>query len=286
MNTRFDGRNPRRGNPNFIEILPLTGWPKLDLLAVWRQTEIILILAKRDIKVRYKQRMIGFGWAIVEPLLTMIVFTAIFAGIVKVPTDGAPYPLFSLCALVPWGYFVHCLNTSTTCLVSNGDLIKRVYFPRLVFPVSAVISGMVDFLIAFTLLLVLIVIYEGLPSAAILLLPAFLLFAVLTALAIGLWLSALNVQYRDVSNVLPFLTQIFMFISPVAYPASVIPEKWLWLYSLNPMATVISGFRWALLENQPAPGIYGFASLGVVLIVLVGGLYFFRRQEDRFADVI
>jgi len=281
-NTRPD----RKAEPVVIDISPPSGWPRLELAEVWQHLDIIYILALRDIKVRYKQSLIGVGWAVIQPLLTMIVFTAIFAGVVKVPTDGSPYPLFSLCALVPWSYFVHAINKSTTCLVHNQDIVKRVYFPRLVLPIAAVVGGLVDFFIAFGLLLVMLFIYGSSPTWAVLLLPVFLLFTVLTALALGLWLTALHVQYRDVGNALPFFTQVLMFISPVAYPASVIPEKWQMVYALNPMATVINGFRWALLEGQPAPGYSSLVSVAVVFVALVGGLYFFRRQEDRFADVV
>ncbi len=269
-----------------IEISPPTGWPRLELSTVWQSIDIIYILALRDIKVRYKQSLIGVGWAVIQPLLTMIVFTAIFAGVVKVPTGGIPYPLFSLCALAPWSYFIHALNTSTTCLVANQALVTRVYFPRLVLPISAVIGGLVDFTIAFSLLLILLLVYGEVPTLRAFLLPLFVVFGMLTALALGLWLSALHVQYRDVNNVLPFFTQVLMFISPVAYPASVIPHKWYWVYALNPMATVINGFRWVLLEDQPAPGLYSLASVAVVCVALVGGLYFFRWQENRFADIV
>lgn len=269
-----------------IEINPPSGWLKLELGEVWKYNDIIYILALRDIKVRYKQSIAGIGWAIIQPLLTMIVFTAVFAGVVRVPTEGSPYPLFSLAALVPWSFFVHAITKATTCLVADRDLITRVYFPRLVLPVAAVVGGLVDFLIAFALLSVLLFYYGETPTASVFLLPFFLLLAVLTALSLGLWLSALNVQYRDVNNALPFFTQVLMFISPVAYPASVIPEKWQMVYALNPMATVINGFRWVLLEGQPPPGPYSLISVGVVFVALVGGLYFFRWQEDRFADVV
>jgi len=269
-----------------IKIYPPTGLPKLDLREVWRNIDIVYILALRDIKVRYKQSFAGIGWAIIQPLLTMVVFTAVFSGVVRVSTHDSPYPLFSLAALVPWAFFVHAITKSTTCLVVDKNLITRVYFPRLVLPISAIIGGLVDFCIAFMMLMILLLIYGYIPTAKIFLLPAFLLFAMLTALAMGLWLSALNVQYRDVNNALPFFTQVLMFISPVAYAASAIPEKWQLVYSLNPMATVINGFRWVLLENQPSPSPYSLISVAVVLLALVGGLYFFRWQEDRFADVV
>jgi len=282
----------RRQNRDFgkkpvtIEISPPSGWPKLELREVWRNIDIIYILAQRDIKVRYKQSFAGIGWAIIQPLLTMLVFTAVFAGVVRVSTHDSPYPLFSLAALVPWAFFVHAITKATTCLVLDKNLISRVYFPRLVLPLSAVIGGLVDFAIAFVLLLILLVVYESAPTLKLFLLPFFLIFTMLTALALGLWLSALNVQYRDVNNALPFFTQVLMFISPVAYPASVIPEKWQLVYALNPMATVINGFRWVLLEGQPSPGPYSLISVAVVFVALTGGLYFFRWQEDRFADVV
>jgi lipopolysaccharide transport system permease protein len=269
-----------------IEINAPSGWNKLELGAVWRHLDIIFILALRDIKVRYKQSIAGIGWAIIQPLLTMVVFTAVFAGVVRVPTDGSPYPLFSLAALAPWSYFVHAVTKATTCLVSDRDLITRVYFPRLVLPLAAVIGALVDFFIAFVLLMIVLFMYGDTPTMAVLLLPLFILMAVVSAFALGLWLSALNVQYRDVHNALPFFTQLLMFISPVAYPASVIPEKWQLVYALNPMATVINGFRWALLKGQPPPGPDSLISIAVVLVALVGGLYFFRWQEDRFADVV
>ena len=269
-----------------IEIRPSSGWPRLELGEVWRHLQIARILAIRDIKVRYKQSLVGIGWAVIQPLFTMLVFVAIFNGIVKVPMEGAPYQLFVMCALAPWLYFVHSVNTTTSCLVANQTLITRVYFPRLLLPISAVVSGLVDFLIAFAVLLVVLAYYEQALTARMIFLPFFVAFSMLNALALGLWLSALNVQYRDVFHALPFFTQIMMFLSPVAYPSSLIPEKWQWLFLLNPMATVINGFRWVFLEGQPAPGWYSLFSVAVVGVVLLGGLYFFRWQEDRFADVV
>jgi len=268
------------------EIQPPSGWPRLELGEVWRHLQIVKILAIRDIKVRYKQSIVGIGWAIVQPLFTMLVFVAIFSGIVKVPTDGVVYQLFVMSALAPWLYFVHAVNTTTSCLVANQTLIMRVYFPRLVFPISAVASGLVDFLIAFLLLLVMLVYYGEAITPKVVFLPFLVAFSMLNALALGLWLSALNVQYRDVYHALPFVLQVLMFISPVGYPSSLIPEKWQWLFLLNPMATVINGFRWVFLEGQPAPGWYSLFSVAVVGVVLLGGLYFFRWQEDRFADVV
>jgi len=269
-----------------IDIRPPSGWPRLHLAEVWHHIQIVKILAVRDIKVRYKQSIAGIGWAVVQPLFTVLVFTAIFSRIVKVPTSGIPFPIFVMCALVPWTYFVHVTTTTTSCLVANQTLITRVYFPRLLLPISTIVSGLVDFFIAFTILLILLAWYGQAPSAKIVVLPIFVLFNMLSAIALGLWLSALNVQYRDVFHALPFFTQILMFLSPVAYPASLIPVQWQWLYNLNPMATVIGGFRWVFLEGQPAPGVHNLGSIVVVAIALLGGLYFFRWQEDRFADVV
>ncbi len=269
-----------------VEIRPPSGLPKLDLPAVWRRIDIVYILGLRDIKVRYKQSFAGITWAVIQPLATMFVFTAVFDGVVKVPTGGSPYPLFALAALVPWTYFVHSITKATTCLIVDQDLIKRVYFPRLILPLSAVSGGIVDFLIALSLLLIVMPFYGATPSWAILLLPLLFLFALVTALTLGLWLSAINVRYRDVNNAIPFFTQIMMFVSPVAYPSTVVPAEWQWAYALNPMATVIDGFRWVLLEGQPAPGPSSFVSVAVVGLGLLGGLYFFRWQEDRFADVV
>ena len=283
---RSEVRGARQSGRWPVEIRSPSGWARLDLLAVWRRIDIVYILGLRDIKVRYKQSFAGITWAVIQPLITMFVFTAVFDGVVKVPTGGSPYPLFALAALVPWTYFVHSITKATTCLIVDQDLIKRVYFPRLILPISAVSGGVVDFLIAFSLLLIVMPFYGSGPSLAILLIPVFFIFALTTALMLGLWLSAINVRYRDVNNAIPFFTQILMFASPVAYPSSVVPAEWQWAYALNPMVTVIDGFRWALLHGQPAPGPSSFVSMAVVALGLVGGLYFFRWQEDRFADVV
>ena len=276
----------RHAKPVTVEIRAPSGWPDLELIEVWRHLQIIYILAVRDIKVRYKQSLVGVGWVATQPLITVLVFTVIFARIVQVPDGGAPYPIFAMCALVPWLYFIHVLNTTTTCLVANQALITRVYFPRLALPIAAVVSGLLDFVIAFLMLLIMLFYYGEAITARVLLLPVFLLFGMLTPLALGLWLSAMNVQYRDVYHALPFFTVLLMLVSPVAYSASSVPEKWQWAYDLNPMATVINGFRWVLLEGQPAPGFYSLFSVAIVFLVLTGGLYFFRWQEDRFADVV
>jgi lipopolysaccharide transport system permease protein len=269
-----------------LEIRPSQGWPRLELGEVWRNLEIIYILALRETKVRYKQRFVGMGWSVLQPLVTMVVFTVLFDRLAKVPTGGPPYPPFALAALVPWTYFSHALTKCTTCLVENEALLTRVYFPRLILPLSAVIAGLVDFFIAFVLLMIVLLAFGIYPGVAILALPFYLVLGVLTALGIGLWLSAINVEYRDVNNALPFVTQTMLFVTPVAYASNLIPESWRYVYALNPMVAVINGFRWALLEGQPAPGTPDLLSAGVSIVVLIGGLYFFRRREERFADVV
>ena len=275
-----------QAKPVCIDISAPSGWPRLELAEVWQNLQIIKILAIRDIKVRYKQSFVGVGWAAIQPLFMMMIFVAIFAGIVKVPVEGAPYQLVVMCALAPWLYFVHSINTTTSCLVANQTLIMRVYFPRLAFPIAAVLSGFVDFIIAFAVLLALLLWYGEPITGRIVIVPFLVVFGMVTAIALGLWLSALNVQFRDVFHALPFMTPILMFMSPVAYPSTLIPEKWQWLYLLNPMATIINGFRWAFLEGQPAPGLYSLWSVLVVAVGLTAGLYFFRWQEDRFADIV
>ena len=268
------------------EIRPASGWPSLELTEVWRHLELIYLLIVRDTKVRYKQSLVGIGWALLQPLLTVVVFTVLFDHLVKVPTEGVPYPIFALTALVPWTYFIHALTKTTVCLVTNTALITRVYFPRLVLPISAVLAGLVDFVISFGLLLIMLVVYGIRPTATVVVLPFFLLLGILAAFSCGLWLSALNVQYRDVVNALPFFTQMMFLVTPVAYSNQLIPAEWRYLYALNPMASVVTGFRWVLLGNAPAPGLPCLVSVAVVLAALVGGLYFFRYQEERFADAV
>lgn len=276
---------PRPEGP-VVEIRPPSGWPRLELLELWRNLEVIYLLVLRDTKVRYKQTLVGVGWSVLQPLLTVLVFTLLFARLVHVPTGGWPYPPFVLAALVPWTYFAHALTKCTICLVDNQDLVKRIYFPRLVFPIAAVLAGLVDLAIALVLLAVVLAVYGIVPGAPLLALPLFVLLALLTALGAGTWLAALNVEYRDVANALPFFTQVMLFVTPVAYPAELIPEEWRALYALNPMVCVVNGFRWSLLGGGHAPGPTDAISVAVCLAILAGGLYFFRGQEERFADVV
>jgi lipopolysaccharide transport system permease protein len=267
-------------------IKPSRGKVSLNLKDLWNYRELLYFLAWRDLKVRYKQTALGVAWAVIQPLMTMIVFTIFFGRLAKVPSDGLPYPIFSFCALLPWTLFSRALSESSNSLVANSHLISKVYFPRLVIPLSAILSGLVDFGIAFVILLGMMVFYGIYPTAAVLALPFFILFAIATALAVSLWLSALNVEYRDVRYTIPFLTQAWMFASPIAYPSSLVPEGWRVIYGLNPMAGVIEGFRWTLLGRaQPSSGLY-FVSVTIVSLLLFSGLVYFKRMERTFADVI
>jgi len=253
---------------------------------LWAYRELLYFLAWRDFKVRYKQTVIGAGWAIIQPFFTMVVFSIFFGYLGKIPSDGIPYPVFAYCALLPWSLFAHALGESSNSLVNNQGLITKVYFPRLIIPIAPLFVGLVDFGIAFVVLLGMMLYYGIVPGVAALTLPLFLVLAVLTALAVGMWLSALNVQYRDVRYTIPFLTQLWLFATPVAYPSSLLPEPWRSLYGLNPMAGVVEGFRWALLGKTHAPGPLIAVSVIAVLLLLVGGLRYFTRMEQTFADVV
>ena len=267
-------------------IQPTRGWVRLDLAELWHYHELLFFLTWRDIKVRYKQTVLGAAWAIIQPLFSMVVFTVFFGRLARVPSDGIPYPLFAYTALVPWQLFAYGLTESSNSVVVNERLITKVYFPRVIVPLASVFAGLVDFTIAFTVLIGMMVWYGVKPSWAILTLPLFVLFAVVTAFGVGLWLSALNVQYRDVRYTLTFIVQFWLLASPVAYSSTLVPARWRTLYGLNPMAGVIQGFRWALLGKTPAPGMMLAVSVLVVALVLVGGLYYYRRMEKTFADVV
>ncbi len=279
------GRSAEGGAPTVV-IRPSRGWVPLNLPDLWDYRELIYFLTWRDIKVRYKQTVLGAAWAILQPLLTMVVFSIVFGRLAKIPSDGLPYPIFAYCALLPWQLFAHALTESSNSLVANERLITKVYFPRLVVPISAVLGGLLDFLIAFGVLIGMMMYYQIRPSAAIWTVPLFLLLAVGAALGVGLWLSALNVQYRDVRYTIPFLTQFWLFATPVAYPSTLVPESWRALYGVNPMAGVVEGFRWALLGKAEGPGALLAVSIAIVILILVGGLYYFRRMERTFADVV
>jgi lipopolysaccharide transport system permease protein len=267
-----------------LRIDPPSGWIELNLHEVWQFRELLYFFVWRNVKVRYKQTVIGIVWVVLQPLMTMGVFTIFFGRLARLPSDGLPYPVFYFAALVPWTYFSTALQSCTSVVVDNQNVITKVYFPRLILPLSAVVSGLVDFAIGFTVLLMVTGMYGIKPTLAAFWLPLLLLLAVLTALGVGLWMSALNALYRDVRYVVPFLVQVWMFASPVAYPSSLVPQRWRWLYGLNPMAGVIDGFRWALTGHGVAPGPLMLASASAVIVVLVGGLFFFRRMEGTVAD--
>ncbi len=262
------------------------GWLALDLQELWAYRELLYFFVWRDIKVRYKQTVIGVVWAVLQPVLTMIVFSLFFGKLAKIPSQGLPYPIFYYCALLPWTYFATAMQSATNIVVDQQGVITKIYFPRVVLPIAAVVAGLVDFAISFVVLLTIMAYYRVVPTAAVVWLPAFMLLAVLTALGVGLWLSALNALYRDVRYVLPFLVQFWMFASPVAYPSSLVPAKWHWLYGLNPMAGVIEGFRWALTGHGQPPGIMLAASSAAVLLLVLSGLVYFHAMEGEIADVV
>lgn len=256
------------------------------LREVWDYRELLYFLAWRDFKVRYKQTVLGAAWAIIQPFFTMVVFSIFFGYLGKIPSDGVPYPVFTYCALLPWSLFAHALNQSSNSLVNNQSLITKVYFPRLIIPIAPLFVGLIDFGLACVVLVGLMLVFGIMPGIAVLIVPLFVLLAALTALAIGMWLSALTVQYRDVRYVIPFLTQVWLFATPVAYPSSLLPGPWRTLYGLNPMAGVVEGFRWALLGQATGPGPQIGVSIGVVILLLLGGLWYFTRMEETFADVV
>ena len=277
--------------PHIVEsdvmvIQPSKGWVALNLREVWAYRELLYFLIWRDIKVRYKQTVLGALWAIIQPFMTMVVFSIFFGKLagIKAP-NGLPYPLFAFAALVPWSYFAQSLSQSADSLVGNAHLIKKVYFPRLIVPLAGVCSGLVDFFIAFAVLLGIMAYYQVCPGWNVLWLPLFLLLELVTALAVGLWLSALNVLYRDVRFTMSFLIQFWMFATPIAYPSTLLEEPWRTVYGLNPMAGVVEGFRWALLGTPTAPGPMLAVSAGATLVLLVSGLFFFRRMEKTFSDL-
>jgi lipopolysaccharide transport system permease protein len=267
-------------------ISPPRGNVPINLRELWAYHELLYFLSWRDIKIRYKQTILGAAWAIIQPLLTMVVFSVFFGRLAGVGSDGVPYPIFAYSALVPWTYFANALAQASNSLVQHERIITKVYFPRILIPLASVIAGLLDFAIAFVVLLGLLLAYRIVPTAAIWTLPFFVLLALLTALGVGLWLAALNVRYRDVRYALPFLIQVWLFVTPIAYPSSLVPGPWRVLYGLNPMTGVVDGFRWALLGQTSVSGPLLAASTLAVLGLLVSGLYYFRRMEQTFADVV
>jgi homopolymeric O-antigen transport system permease protein len=269
-----------------MRIAPPGGWFDLNLTELWHSRELLYFFVWKDIKIRYKQTAIGAAWAILQPLLTMLIFTLFFGRLAKMPSEGLSYPLFYLCALVPWLYFASSLQNATNVVVEQQRVITKVFFPRLVLPLSAVTSPLLDFGIGFLILLLMLIYYGVHPTPALLLLPLFLALAVFTSLGVGLWLSALNAIYRDVRYVVPFLIQFWMFASPVAYPTSLVPARWRWLYGLNPMAGVIEGFRWALTGHGDPPNVLLAASSVAVFVLVLSGTMFFQKMEGVIADVV
>jgi lipopolysaccharide transport system permease protein len=278
--------------PPIIRIHPSHGWASLKLKEVWAYRELLYFLIWRDVKVRYKQTALGAAWAILQPLTTMLVFTVFFGGLAKVGSDGLPYPIFSFAGLLPWTFFSQGLSQSSNSLVGSSNLVKKIYFPRLISPISSVLGCLVDFAISFVVLVGLMAYYRMWPSLVVIYLPVLLLLATAASLGVGMWLSALNVEYRDFRYVVPFLVQIWLFVTPVIYPASKVEEKLssmglpAWLYGLNPMVGVVQGFRWALLGRIGFPGAALAASAVVSALLLVSGAFYFRRMERTFADVV
>ncbi|MGI9145094.1 MAG: ABC transporter permease [Chloroflexota bacterium] len=280
-----DALTARPVRPVF-RIQPSSGWRTLDLGSLWKYRELVYFLAWRDVKVRYKQTALGVAWAILQPLAAMAVFTVFLGSLVHVPSDGLPYPLFAYVGLLPWTYFSNAAIGASSSLVTNTHLVSKVYFPRLVIPIAAVLAGLVDLGIGLVLLVGLLLVLGVSPGAGLLTLPLFVFLNILAALAVGIWLSALDVQYRDVRFAIPFLIQVWLFATPVVYPASIVPEQYRALYGLNPMAGVVEGFRWTLLGGTPLSGPLLAVSVTVVLTMLLTGLLYFRRMERTFADVI
>jgi lipopolysaccharide transport system permease protein len=267
-----------------LRISPPGRWWALPFAEVWEYRELIYFFVWRDIKVRYKQTAIGATWAVIQPLATMLLFTLVFGRLAHIPSEGLPYAVFYYAALLPWNYFASALQSASLIVVGNQHLLTKVYFPRLILPIFSVCTALVDFTISFCMFMVLLGFYHIRPTAHIMWFPAFLLLALMTALGVGLWLSALNALYRDVGQILPFVVQFWMFASPVVYASTMVPAKWRWLYGLNPMAGVIEGFRWSLAGGGAAPGALFAASAGIVLVIFIGGLAFFQKMEANIAD--
>ena len=269
-----------------LHIKPSSGWVSLKLQEVWEYRELLYFLTWRDIKVRYKQTILGGSWAIIQPFFMMVVFSLFFGKLAKMPSDGLPYPIFAFAALVPWTFFANGLTQASNSLVGSANLLKKVYFPRLVIPIASTLSGGIDFILAFTVLLGMMVFFGIFPTVNALWLPLLLLLAFFTSLGVGLWASAMNVQFRDVRHTVPFLVQIWLFATPIAYPSSLLEEPWRTLYAINPMVGVVEGFRWALLGTDTAPGAMIIVSSLIAVAILVSGAFYFRRMEKTFADVV
>ena len=262
------------------------GWALPKIRELWEFRELLYFFAWRDIKVRYKQTVMGVLWAIIQPFLTMVIFSLFFGRLANIPSEGLPYPVFSYAALVPWTFFSNALSQASNSLVINANMIKKIYFPRLALPIATVLAGVIDFVLAFVVLLGIMLYYGLVPTINVVWLPLFLLLALVTSLGVSLWLAAMNVQFRDVHYTIPFLTQAWLFVTPIAYPSSLLPEPWRTVYGLNPMAGVVEGFRWALLGTDTAPGKMIILSTLVALTLFISGAFYFRRMEQSFADVL
>lgn len=276
-----------RHEPTTVYIQPSKGLAALNLRDLWIYRELVFFMVWRDVKVKYKQTLLGMAWAVIQPVMTMLVFTFVFGSVAKVATDGIPYPIFSFAALLPWGLFEVALNQGSRSLVAHNNMVTKIYFPRLILPIASVFAGMVDFIIAFVILVGLMVYYRMPPAYELLwTLPLFIVLAIVTALGVALWLSAINVKYRDVNQALPFLTRFWLFVTPIAYSSDIISEKWQLLYYLNPMAGVVNGFRWALLGSGNGPDITLWISVAISILIFISGLFYFRSMEKTFADTI
>jgi lipopolysaccharide transport system permease protein len=277
-----------------IHISPSKGWVSLRLDDLWRYRELLYFFVWRDLKIRYKQTILGASWAIIQPLFTMVIFSLFFGKLAQVPSDGIPYPIFSYTALVPWTFFANGVTQASISLVNNADMIRKIYFPRLTLPIGAVLGGLVDFTLAFIVLIGMIIVFNYIPylnfdaqlTLKVIWIPFFLLLAFITTLGVSFWFSALNAQFRDVRFVVPFLIQAWLFLTPIVYPSSLIPEPWRTLSGINPMASVVEGFRWALLGIDTAPGPMVIISILAALALIISGVYYFRRMETKFADII
>lgn len=269
-----------------VRIEPSKGWVSLKLNELWAYRELLYFLIWRDVKVRYKQTVLGGAWAVIQPFFTMVVFSLFFGRLARMPSDGIPYPIFSYAALVPWTFFVNGLNQASNSLIGSANLIKKVYFPRLAIPIATVLAGVVDFILSFIMLIGLMFYFGLTPTINVFWLPLFLLLALVTSLGASLWFSALNVEFRDVRHIMPFLTQLWMFSTPIAYPSNLLSEPWRTIYGINPMVGVVEGFRWALLGTQTAPGFISIVSSFVACLLLLSGALYFRRMEKTFADVV
>ena len=280
---------PKNGSATRLirtRIQPSKGWVPVNLRELWEYRELLFFLVWRDLKVRYKQTIIGASWAILQPFLTMVIFSIFFGNLAKIDSDGLPYPIFSYAALVPWTFFANALTQASNSLVVNANMVKKIYFPKLTMPVATVLAGIVDFCLAFIVLIGMMIYYNQFPTWNIIWLPLLLLLAFVSSVGVGLWLSALNVQFRDVRYMIPFLTQAWFFLTPITYSSSIVPDAWRPIYGLNPMVGVVEGFRWALLGTDTAPGPIILVSSLIALFLFLSGAFYFRRMEKNFADIV